>query len=129
MLFSELTRQFQEAVDTAKKEYHQLAHLPVHRIGFALNDMTRGSRFVRISESAWVPITAKIPGGTIINVLVLPDPDDEKCPPQYGSLLDVPTLPHKDGRYLGVRRVASSASMQPSSKTGHGLLSWMGVGK
>ncbi|KJA28956.1 hypothetical protein HYPSUDRAFT_33418, partial [Hypholoma sublateritium FD-334 SS-4] len=123
-LFTTLKSQFQEAVATAKKEYYQLAHIPAHRVGFFMNNFIRGeSGFVRVSESAWVAIATTLPSGSVINVRVLPDPD-EKRPPQYGSLLDLPTLPHQDGRYLRVHRAASSASLQTNaSKTGHGLLS------
>ncbi|KAF8176517.1 hypothetical protein BJ912DRAFT_857344 [Pholiota molesta] len=84
---------YQEAIDTAKKEFPQLAHLPSARVGFALNDIVHGGRHVRVSEGAWLSITEKIPGGTIINVLVLPDLDTKAPPPRY---LDVP-VPRGNG--------------------------------
>lgn len=112
-----------EATDISQKEFPQLAHFPPHRVGFALNDTARGNRPIRVSESAWMTFIGKVPAGTVINVIVLPDPD-EKQPPMYA-----PTVPPKDNGHLSIRRTASNTSMRSNPKSKSNILSWIGVGK
>lgn len=85
-----------------------------------------------MSEGAWLSITEKIPGGTIINVLVLPDLDAKVPPPGY---LEVP-VPRGNG---SKDTLSSDLNLKKSSSTSYlsirhpkqstGLLSWIGTGK
>ncbi|KAF8967930.1 hypothetical protein BDZ97DRAFT_1587817, partial [Flammula alnicola] len=86
-VFVKPAENYQQAVDIAQKEFDQLVNVPRERIGFALDDITHGGRHVRISESAWPAVTAKLTRGTIINIIVRPDPDAKVPPPQY---LEIP---------------------------------------
>ncbi|KAF9485955.1 hypothetical protein BDN70DRAFT_365991 [Pholiota conissans] len=111
---------YQEALEIAKKEYPQLAHLSAARIGFTLQDVVHGTdRFVRISESAWASVLDKLPGGMVVNVMVLPDPDAKTAPPGY---LEVPSQGQGSSK-------GSDVPSLKHSRSASSLFAWIGTGK
>ncbi|KAF9485954.1 hypothetical protein BDN70DRAFT_365890 [Pholiota conissans] len=103
---------YKEAVETVKKEYPQLAHLPATRINFMLKDLGHGSdRIVRVSESAWAAVIEKVPAGMAVNVIVLTGPDEEPIvpPPGYLDLPDPKKRTHESA-HVSIRQSLFSRS-------------------
>ncbi|PPQ89785.1 hypothetical protein CVT25_008162 [Psilocybe cyanescens] len=120
------TEDYQDAISTAQKEFsYELSNIPRDRIAFSVNESSHGDRRkLRISEGAWSTLMLKLPQGSVIHIIVQPDPDAKVPPPQY---LEIPNLPQT---FLGLRhsRSDSGISSHPHSKH-NGMFSWLGSGK
>jgi len=133
-VFVKPSENYQDAIDIAQKEFYELANISRDRIGFAVIDNNNERRQIRISESAWSAVIGKLHQGSIVHVIVRPDPDAKAPPPQY---LEIPAAStssegHSYLRHtrsdMSIKRISSNTSGR-STKSSHGIFSWIGSGK
>ncbi|PPQ76788.1 hypothetical protein CVT26_001755 [Gymnopilus dilepis] len=132
-VFVKPAESYQEAVGIARKEFDELVHVPPDRLAFTLEDNSAGKRLIRISESAWTSVTAKLPRGAIINIIIRPDLDTRTPPPQYLDIPDqfFPQDSKKSRSGLGkeIERTPSRGSNYSTKSNSRRPFPWIGVGK
>ncbi|KDR73362.1 hypothetical protein GALMADRAFT_1341935 [Galerina marginata CBS 339.88] len=85
---------YQEAVETAQREFQELSEFPFDRIAFFTEVGKSNSRRIRISESAWVPCVRgpNMPPETI-HISILPDAHPRHAPPRYLERISAKSSP------------------------------------